>query len=113
MAIVTGSNNNKSAGTFRNKSVLSTDQTTIQPSASSTSLNPSNLNIDSLKRKFQRVNQEIVKQNVTLHDQLARHRQEQHLVLQENVRLKGRLVALESKLREAEGVCLDTKVRDV
>ena len=46
-----------------------------------------------------------------LQEHLARSRQEQHHVLQENVRLKGRIVALESKLREAEGVCTDTKVK--
>lgn len=67
-------------------------------------------NIDALKRKFQRVNQEIVKQNVMLQENLARTRQEHHSVLQENVRLKGRIVALESKLHEAEGVCIETKV---
>lgn len=66
--------------------------------------------VDALKRKFQRVNQEIVKQNVLLQENLARTRQDHHAILQENVRLKGRIVALESKLRESEGVCRDTKV---
>lgn len=69
-------------------------------------------NVDALKRKFQRVNQEIVKQNVMLQENLARTRQEHHSVLQENVRLKGRIVALESKLHEAEGVCIETKVNN-
>lgn len=62
------------------------------------------------KRKFQRVNQEIVKQNVALHDQLAKNRQEHHLVLQENIRLKGKIVALESKISELEGILVETKV---
>ena len=88
-----------------NKSTTSTSQT------SSITPNPNySISIEGLKRKFQRVNQEIVKQNVMLQEHLARSRQEQHHVLQENVRLKGRIVALESKLREAEGVCTDTKV---
>lgn len=69
--------------------------------------------MDALKRKFQRVNQEIVKQNVLLQETLARTRQDHHAILQENVRLKGRIVALESKLRESEGVCRDTKVPNV
>lgn len=72
----------------------------------------SQANIDALKRKFQRVNQEIVKQNVMLQENLARTRQDHHSILQENVRLKGRIVALESKLHEAEGVCVDTKVNN-
>lgn len=67
--------------------------------------------LQTLKRKFQRVNQEVVKQNVALHDQLAKHKHEQHLVLQENVRLKGRIVALEGKLRESESLLIETKVR--
>lgn len=69
--------------------------------------------MDALKRKFQRVNQEIIKQNVLLQENLARTRQDHHAILQENVRLKGRIVALESKLRESEGVCRDTKVISV
>lgn len=71
------------------------------------------VSFDALKRKFQRVNQEIVKQNVMLQENLARNRQEHHQILQENVRLKGRIVALEGKLREAEGVCQETKVNTV
>ena len=58
-------------------------------------------------------NQEIVKQNVLLQENLARTRQEHHAILQENVRLKGRIVAIESKLRESEGVCRDTKVKRI
>lgn len=73
---------------------------------------PSQSAIDALKRKFQRVNQEIVKQNVLLQENLARTRQDHHAVLQENVRLKGKIVAIESKLHEAEGVCIDTKVTE-
>lgn len=69
--------------------------------------------IDALKRRFQRVNQEIVKQNVLLQEQAARIRQENHRLLQENVKSKSRVVALESKLREAEGVCAETKVNMV
>lgn len=69
--------------------------------------------IEAMKRKFQRVNQEIVKQNVLLQENLARIRQDQHTTLQENVRLKGRLVALESKLKEAESVVSETKVKRI
>ena len=69
--------------------------------------------IDALKRKFQRVNQEIVKQNVVLQEQAARIRQENHRLTQDNLKFKGRIVALESKLREAESVCTDTKVISV
>lgn len=69
------------------------------------------VSLDALKRKFQRVNQEIVKQNVLLQEQAARIRQENHRLLQENVKVKSRAVALESKLREAEGVCIETKVK--
>ena len=67
--------------------------------------------LQAAKRKFQRVNQEIVKQNVSLHDQLAKTKQEHHLVMQENIRLKGKIVALESKLAESENVLIETKVR--
>lgn len=81
----------------------------IRPLGPSSFAEPSS--IETLKRKFQRVNQEIVKQNVSLQEQVARNRQEQHLVLQENVRLKGRIVALESKLKESDEAFFDTKVR--
>ncbi len=67
--------------------------------------------LQAAKRKFQRVNQEIVKQNVVLHEQLAKTKQEHHLIMQENIRLKGKIVALESKLAESEAVLSETKVR--
>lgn len=84
----------------------------INPRSTNTNNTTSNPqpSVEALKRKFQRVNQEIVKQNVLLQENLARTRQEHHAILQENVRLKGRIVAIESKLRESEGVCRDTKV---
>jgi hypothetical protein len=90
-----------------NKSISSRSANTTNNTTVSNSQQPS---VEALKRKFQRVNQEIVKQNVLLQENLARTRQEHHVILQENVRLKGRLVAIESKLRESEGVCRDTKV---
>lgn len=90
------------AGSSRNASLTIPSTTAI----------PNQTSLDALKRKFQRVNQEIVKQNVLLQEQLARNRQEHHQILQENVRLKGRIVALEGKLREAEGVCYETKVKN-
>jgi hypothetical protein len=90
-----------------NKSISSRSANTTNNTTVSNSQQPS---VEALKRKFQRVNQEIVKQNVLLQENLARTRQEHHVILQENVRLKGRLVAIDSKLRESEGVCRDTKV---
>jgi hypothetical protein len=90
-----------------NKSISSRSANSTNNTTVSNSQQPS---VEALKRKFQRVNQEIVKQNVLLQENLARTRQEHHVILQENVRLKGRLVAIESKLRESEGVCRDTKV---
>lgn len=66
--------------------------------------------IQLMKRKFLRVNQEVVKQNVTLHDQVAKQRQEHHLILQENVRLKGKVVALENKLKESDNFLDETRV---
>lgn len=68
--------------------------------------------LQAAKRKFQKVNQEIVKQNVTLHDQLAKTKQEHHLIMQENIRLKGKIVALESKLVESETALTETKVNE-
>lgn len=99
-----------------NKPSVSTATTSRNASATIASL-PSSSSVtqasfDALKRKFQRVNQEIVKQNVMLQEHLARNRQEHHQILQENVRLKGRIVALEGKVREAEGVCHETKVNN-
>jgi hypothetical protein len=74
---------------------------------------PGGISVDAevvaLKRKFQKVNQELVRQNVILHEQLNRARQEQNLVLQENVRLKSRLVAMEARLKEIEASWLDTR----
>ena len=99
MAIVNKSINSRSSSSSNNNNGVTSS--TAQPS------------IDALKRKFQRVNQEIVKQNVLLQENLARTRQEHHAILQENVRLKGRIVAIESKLRESEGVCRDTKVKRI
>ncbi len=99
-----------------NKPSVSTATTTRNASATIASLPSSSgvtqASFDALKRKFQRVNQEIVKQNVMLQEHLARNRQEHHQILQENVRLKGRIVALEGKVREAEGVCHETKVNN-
>ena len=87
----------------------------LQPSQSAQSAQSAPVNhqpvIDALKRKFQRVNQEIVKQNVLLQEQAARIRQENHRLLQENVKIKSRANALESKLREAESICTETKVK--
>jgi hypothetical protein len=77
----------------------------------SSAINDVSEQLQAAKRKFQRVNQEIVKQNVTLHEQLARTKQEHHLVMQENIRLKGKIVALESKLAESEAVLSETKVK--
>ena len=104
MPVVNKSSNQQSA-----RQVTKTANSSISIISNSVST-AADMNLEGMKRKFQRVNQEIVKQNVSLQEQLARNRQEQHLVLQENVRLKGRVVALESKVKEAEGVALDTKV---
>lgn len=63
----------------------------------------------SLKRKFQKVNQELVRQNAALQDQLNRQRQEQNAVLQESVRLKSKIVALEARLQDGHDAVMELK----
>jgi len=63
----------------------------------------------SAKRKFQKVNQELVRQNVTLQEQLNRQRHEQNIILQENVRLKSRIVAQEARLQEGNDAVIELK----
>jgi hypothetical protein len=74
--------------------------------------NPISISSTSLeKSKFQRVNQEIIHQNLALHEQLSQVRKEQHLFVQENFELKGKINQLQDQISSSKAELFSIKVK--